>query len=442
MSFKFRIRPFVNAFRQELADNGYTVDILPEKLLKTYLAHQRYISRFNEDGRKAKSKGTHVWIVEAKKTADGGFVFQEFARKIVGPEPPDKATVGTRYRYEPRIFDPQLSSGSNWTGQARLERPTQSCPSLSDPRARFRSPILPYWLSWENNTSLTGIVPPDAAPVDVQVIGEYEFASDSGCYPPARVRASATYQRCFITFPAIQVIKEFHIDIVPWDAALSPLPVGAFADPHGPYSPNGTLDSRTFAAPPPYPPTPAETTTPIPTSIPTIAIDLGPKRKGGGQRTKQQDTGPAMGQHGRQQGMVQPHHHLPMPNVQQVPRRVPPVGTGYEHINPNLGFQGGVKRKYAPPPVVPQPENDFSHALYEQVFDGGSHRFGESGSYIEADLHMGEQPLGVNGYHGYGAGYEAPEPFRYPRYGGGARNALQAPQYGNEIVHYDEDDDF
>ncbi|KAI9006919.1 hypothetical protein DFJ74DRAFT_379708 [Hyaloraphidium curvatum] len=156
-AFKFRIRPFINAFREELQSKGFTPDVLPEKLLKLYLAQQRYISRFNEEGRKAKSKGTHVWMVEAKKTADGGFIFREFERKIVGPEPPAVAHVGSRFRYEPRIFDPQTSS----------------------PKVTFKSPNLPDWLRWESNV-LTGIVPPDAMPVDIQVLGHYRSGDDGG----------------------------------------------------------------------------------------------------------------------------------------------------------------------------------------------------------------------------------------------------------------------
>lgn len=40
-----------------------------------YLWNQPYISRFNDDGKKAKSKGNHIWNVEAKKTVEGGWIF-------------------------------------------------------------------------------------------------------------------------------------------------------------------------------------------------------------------------------------------------------------------------------------------------------------------------------------------------------------------------------
>lgn len=84
-------------------------------------------------------------------------MFREFERKIVGPEPPTVAQVGTRFRYEPRIFDPQTSN----------------------PRVRFQSPDLPAWLRWEGNV-LTGIVPHDAIPFDVHVQGVFQAPDDCG----------------------------------------------------------------------------------------------------------------------------------------------------------------------------------------------------------------------------------------------------------------------
>ncbi|CAG8481399.1 7345_t:CDS:2 [Racocetra fulgida] len=100
--FKFRIQAFTNAFHEELLRHGYTEEILPLRKVKNYL----YISRFNEDGKKAKSKGNHVWNIEAKKTPTGGWIFREFTRKIAGI--PDKiAYVGVKYTYAPRVWDPQ-----------------------------------------------------------------------------------------------------------------------------------------------------------------------------------------------------------------------------------------------------------------------------------------------------------------------------------------------
>ncbi|CAH1767970.1 13783_t:CDS:2, partial [Entrophospora sp. SA101] len=88
--FKFRIQAFTNAYHDELIRNGYTEEILP----------------LRKDGKKAKSKGNHVWNIEAKKTPTGGWVFREFTRKIAGI--PNKiAYVGTEYTYAPRVWDPQ-----------------------------------------------------------------------------------------------------------------------------------------------------------------------------------------------------------------------------------------------------------------------------------------------------------------------------------------------
>ena len=107
--FKFRIQAFTNAFYEELLRQGYTEEALPLRKVKNYLWNQRYISRFNEDGKKAKSKGNHVWNIEAKKTPAGGWVFREFKRKIVGV--PDKyAYMGVPYAYAPRVWDPQVNA--------------------------------------------------------------------------------------------------------------------------------------------------------------------------------------------------------------------------------------------------------------------------------------------------------------------------------------------
>lgn len=70
--FKFRIQAFTNAFHDSLVQSGLTEDILPLRKVKIYLWRHRYISRFNEDGKKQKSKGNHVWNIEARKIMDSG----------------------------------------------------------------------------------------------------------------------------------------------------------------------------------------------------------------------------------------------------------------------------------------------------------------------------------------------------------------------------------
>lgn len=82
--FKFRIQAFTNKFHQELLSRGITEETLSVKKVKTYLWHQELISRFNADGKKAKSKGNHIWHVDAKKLPSGNYIFRAFQRKIIG----------------------------------------------------------------------------------------------------------------------------------------------------------------------------------------------------------------------------------------------------------------------------------------------------------------------------------------------------------------------
>jgi hypothetical protein len=55
--------------------------------VRGYLWIQPFISRYNEDGKKAKSKGNHIWNIDAKKLPEGGWVFRRFHRKIAGSPP-------------------------------------------------------------------------------------------------------------------------------------------------------------------------------------------------------------------------------------------------------------------------------------------------------------------------------------------------------------------
>ena len=82
--FKFRIQAFTNKFQQELTDRGITEETMSLKKVKAYLWKQDLISRFNADGKKAKSKGNHIWNVDAKKLPSGGWVFRPFKRRIIG----------------------------------------------------------------------------------------------------------------------------------------------------------------------------------------------------------------------------------------------------------------------------------------------------------------------------------------------------------------------
>lgn len=116
--------------------------------IRNFLWNQPYISRFNEEGKKSKSKGNHIWHVDAKKQGDGNnWAFRPFRRKLAGT-PPGVAYVGLRWTWTPRIWDPQAS---------RANMPVT-----------YSSPALPAWLSWKEE-SLTGIPPPEAQSCDVTV---------------------------------------------------------------------------------------------------------------------------------------------------------------------------------------------------------------------------------------------------------------------------------
>ncbi|CAI2180348.1 12600_t:CDS:10 [Funneliformis geosporum] len=133
--FKFRIQAFTNAFHEELLRHGFNEDMLP----------------LRKDGKKAKSKGNHVWNIEAKKTPAGGWIFREFTRKIAGI--PDKiAYVGTKYTYAPRVWDPQVN--------------------VKSIKAVFHSPWLPEWLRWENNI-LTGTPDMNSETCEITAIANY-----------------------------------------------------------------------------------------------------------------------------------------------------------------------------------------------------------------------------------------------------------------------------
>ncbi|KZT11338.1 uncharacterized protein LAESUDRAFT_747079 [Laetiporus sulphureus 93-53] len=151
--FKFRIQAFTNAFLEELARQGYPEEKIPMKKIRNFLWNQPYISRFNEDGKKSKSKGNHIWHVDAKKT-EGGWMFRPFKRRLAGT-PPGVAYVGLRWSWQPRIWDPQAS---------RANMPVQ-----------YSSPSLPSWLSWKDEV-LSGIPTPDAQSCDVTV--EARFIQD------------------------------------------------------------------------------------------------------------------------------------------------------------------------------------------------------------------------------------------------------------------------
>lgn len=90
---------------------GILEETLPAKKIKSYLWNQKLISRFNDDGKKSKSKGNHIWNVDAKKLPDGQWIFRPFQRKIHLPEPLH-AWYGAKFAWQPKVWDPQASTSN------------------------------------------------------------------------------------------------------------------------------------------------------------------------------------------------------------------------------------------------------------------------------------------------------------------------------------------
>jgi len=148
--FKFKITAFCNAFREELIRAGYDQESSPlYRILKQYLWTHRFISRFNSEGKQNKTKGTHVWVVEARKTGDGGWIFKEFDRKIICEIP--TAYPDQPWSCRPRVHDPQIK----------------------DPKVFFTSPDLPEWLEWDQNGTLSGTPSENDSSCRVTIIATY-----------------------------------------------------------------------------------------------------------------------------------------------------------------------------------------------------------------------------------------------------------------------------
>ncbi|EJU05185.1 hypothetical protein DACRYDRAFT_98049 [Dacryopinax primogenitus] len=154
--FKFRIQAFTNALVEELNRQGFTEAVLPLKKVRTYLWSQPYISRYNEDGRKSKSKGNHIWNIHAKKMPDGlGWAFREYKRRITGT-PAGVAYIGLEWRWSPSIWDPQQSRSSM--------------------HPVFSSPALPPWLQWKDNELVGTPCPGD---MGGEIMAEAVFPNDN-----------------------------------------------------------------------------------------------------------------------------------------------------------------------------------------------------------------------------------------------------------------------
>ncbi|KAF8498902.1 hypothetical protein JB92DRAFT_2744114, partial [Gautieria morchelliformis] len=146
--FKFRIQAFTNGFLEEarLARQGLSKDVIPRKKVRHYLSNP-YISCFNEDGKKAASKGKQIWNIDAKKAPEGGWHFRPFGRKIAGSFP-EVAYIGQKWQFRPHVWDPQVS-GSNL-------------------HVQLVSPSLPPWLAWDGDV-LSGTPSSDTLSTEIVV---------------------------------------------------------------------------------------------------------------------------------------------------------------------------------------------------------------------------------------------------------------------------------
>ena len=113
---KLRIQAFTAAFQEELARTlaagmnlaRHEVSI---KRVREYLWTQDLIARYNPSGRKAKSRGSHVWCVEARKRSDdpnAEWEFRPWKRKIQIVRDSLVAPWGQLLRLPFKVWDPQV----------------------------------------------------------------------------------------------------------------------------------------------------------------------------------------------------------------------------------------------------------------------------------------------------------------------------------------------
>lgn len=101
--FKFRIQPFTNSFQDACKDLGLSESDTAPKLIKHFLWNQPLISRFNDEGKKTKSRGNHVWSIEARYLAPGHYEFRPPAPKIVPL--PATAAPKVAWSWTPKVLD-------------------------------------------------------------------------------------------------------------------------------------------------------------------------------------------------------------------------------------------------------------------------------------------------------------------------------------------------
>lgn len=113
---KLRIQAFTSAFQEELARTlaagmnlaRHEVSI---KRVREYLWTRDLIARYNPSGRKAKSRGSHVWCVEARHLADdpnSEWEFRPWKRKIQVIRETLVSVWGQPMRIPLKVWDPQV----------------------------------------------------------------------------------------------------------------------------------------------------------------------------------------------------------------------------------------------------------------------------------------------------------------------------------------------
>lgn len=114
--FKLRIQAFTSAFQEELARTlavnmnlaRHEVSI---KRVREYLWTKDLIARYNPSGRKAKSRGSHVWCVEARRRTDdpnAEWEFSHWQRKIQVVRETLVVQWGQVLRLPLKVWDPQV----------------------------------------------------------------------------------------------------------------------------------------------------------------------------------------------------------------------------------------------------------------------------------------------------------------------------------------------
>ncbi|KAF8308110.1 hypothetical protein DL93DRAFT_1962949 [Clavulina sp. PMI_390] len=183
--FKFRIQAFTNAFMETLAQHNLGEDIVAQKKVKAYLWHQQpLISRFNDDGKKSKSKGNHVWHIMARHARSSenpdlsSWIFRSFLRRIMG-NPPPLAYVGVPWSWQPRVWDPQMAREvSPKSTRQRIDgQSTDILSLLQSIQVNWSASNIPGWLKWQDDV-LLGVPGPNDATTGIEITVEAAFPAE------------------------------------------------------------------------------------------------------------------------------------------------------------------------------------------------------------------------------------------------------------------------